>query len=70
MLKRLLSLEPVLLHAVIIAVVTLAGIWGLSLTSLGDQLGRSVDVIYPIAVLVGAWWTRSQVSPVAPKHAA
>jgi len=69
-LKRLLTLEPALVHGVIVAVVGLALIWGLDLTALGDRLGASVDIVFPIVVLVGAWWTRSQVSPVVGDHAA
>ena len=64
--KRLLTLEPALVHGVIVAVVGLALIWGLDLTALGDQLGRSVDILFPIVVLVGAWWTRSRVTPATP----
>jgi len=65
LLKRLSTLEPVLVRAVIVAVVMLAAIWGANFTALGDQIGRSVDIIYAAAVLVSAWWARSAVTPTA-----
>jgi len=64
-LKRLATLEPVMLISVFTAIVLFAAVWGFDLAALGDKLGQSVTILIPVIVLVAGWWTRSAVTPAA-----
>ena len=64
-LRRLAQLEPVMLIAVITAIVMLLGIWGIDAAELGDKVGASINLIWPAVVLVAAAWTRTKTSASA-----
>jgi hypothetical protein len=63
--RRLLTLEPALVRGTITALVTLGLVWGVDFTALGDQLGRTADILLGLSALIGAAWTRSVVTPTA-----
>jgi hypothetical protein len=63
--KRLLTLEPALVRGVVTAIVSVALIWGLDLTDLGDKVNETANIIGALLPLLQAWWTRSAVTPTA-----
>jgi hypothetical protein len=63
--KRLLTVEPALVRGVVGAIVSIALIWGVDFTGLGEQISQTADIVGGLVVLLTAWWTRSAVTPAA-----
>lgn len=63
--ERVKTFEPALLRAILLAVVTVAGAWGLDLSGIADRIDVSWTALFAVLPLVAAWWTRSKVTPNA-----
>lgn len=63
--RRFLTLEPALVRGIVTAIVSVALIWGLDLTDLGDKVNETANIIGVLLPLLQAWWTRSAVTPSA-----
>lgn len=63
--KRLLKLEPAIVKGLIGLLVSLGLIWGVDLTSVGDQLSQTADVVGSIIALLTPLWIRTSVTPDA-----
>lgn len=63
--ERVRTFEPALLRAVVVALVYVAGIWGLDAADLGDRVVETWAAVYPLFALLQGWWTRQSVTPNA-----
>lgn len=53
--------EPAMVRGVISALVGLGLIWGIDLTTLGEQLTQTADIIGAVIVLLSPLWVRQGV---------
>lgn len=63
--ERVKTFEPALLRAVLLAIVTVAGAWGLDLSGVADRIDVSWTALFAVLPLLAAWWVRSKVTPNA-----
>lgn len=65
MLKRLLSLEPAIVRAVLGALVIVVGAIGFDVTGVAERIDVAWTALFAAAPLVVGWWTRQAVTPNA-----
>lgn len=66
---RVRLLEPARVRAVVTALVTIAAVWGVNASPLGDRLTETWDQVWILLPIISALaqgeWTRTVVSPSA-----
>lgn len=63
--RRLLTLEPALLRAVLVAIAVVLGTVGLDATDAFERVNVAWAALFAVFPLVQGWWTRTAVTPNA-----
>ena len=60
---RVRLLEPAMLRGILTAIVAALAVWGVDAANVGDKIGDTWALIFPLLAVIQAWWTRTVVSP-------